>query len=262
MEKNLKVLSQQSMNNQPLISIITPNYNSQTYIAETIESIINQSYGNWELLITDDVSSDNSVEIIKNYSNKDSRIKFFQLQENGGAAVCRNNSIKQASGRFIAFLDSDDIWLPNKLQHQLNFMVRNNYELTYTRYQKIDKKSNKIEWFSKNWGKLAYKDMLSSNKMGCLSVMYDTKRIGKVYMPLIRKRQDYALWLDILKKVDFSYCLDEVLALYRVSDSSLSSSKKEMLKWNWKLFREVEKLSLLKSIYSVLNNIYFKIKYK
>jgi glycosyltransferase involved in cell wall biosynthesis len=242
-----------------LVSIITPCYNSGRFIEETIKSVQNQTYSNWEMLITDDGSSDNSIEIIEKLQAKDSRIKIFKIQ-NSGAAVARNNSIKLANGQYLAFLDSDDLWTSEKLEKQIHFMNINKYSLSFGSYQKITEEGKLIEKsITPTLHKVSYKDMMTSNKMGCLTVMYDTHLLGKVFMPIIRKRQDYALWLKLLKLTPYAYCLQEKLGYYRIRKSSISASKIEMLKWNWKLFRDIEKLSFLNSVHSVLMNIMYKV---
>lgn len=242
-----------------LVSIITPCYNCSKFIEETIHSIQNQTYSNWELLISDDGSTDNSVEIIERLQLTDARIKLFKLQ-NSGAAVARNHSIKMANGRYIAFLDSDDLWLPKKLEKQVAFMENGKYPLSFGGYQKIDEEGNQLANSTIFVKKIiSYSDMLTSNKIGCLTAMYDVEILGKIYMPLIRKRQDYALWLKILKKTPFAYGIQESLGFYRIRKSSISSSKIEMLKWNWKMFRDIEKLSYIKSSYCVFMNVVHKV---
>lgn len=245
---------------EKLVSIITPCYNSQDFIQETIQSVLDQSYKNWEMIIVDDHSRDDSVKLIKKYTTQDSRIKCIGLKENSGAAVCRNIAIKEAKGDYIAFLDSDDLWFPYKLEKQIRFMEKNGYALTYGSYLKIDEQGVLIEnGFVKAKIKVSYKGMLTANKMGCLTVIYDMKVLGKQYMPLIRKRQDYALWLKILKTIPYAHGYQQELGQYRVRESSISSSKMEMLKWNWKLFREVEQRSFLASAYSLGMNVINKI---
>jgi teichuronic acid biosynthesis glycosyltransferase TuaG len=241
------------MNN--LISIITPNYNSENYIEETLQSIIAQSYKNWELLIVDDCSTDKSLDIIEKYALGDKRIKIFRLKENSGAAIARNKAIEEANGSFIAFLDSDDLWMPEKLEKQRAFMIQNNYNLTYTSYNVINENAlaPKKTVFCKQT--LNYSQMLYSNKIGCLTAMYNRESLGKVFMPKIRKRQDYALWLKILKKEEKAYGIQKVLACYRERNNSISNNKIEMLKWNWILYNKVEKLSYLKSLFYLTSNI-------
>lgn len=244
--------------NNPLVTIITPSYNSAQFISQTIKSILNQTYTNWELIIVDDCSIGDSIEVIQNFVNHDSRIQLIQLEENSGAPVARNKGIEVSKGSYIAFLDADDLWKPTKLEKQLKFMIKNNYYLTYTSYEKIDTDDLKIGEV-KCLQKVNYKKMLSSNKIGCLTGMYNAEKLGKIYFPLIRKRQDYAYWLSILKKIDFAYGYDEILASYRVHTDSISHNKIEMLKWNWTLFREIENFSVIKSFYYLLFNIYNKI---
>lgn len=243
-----------------LVSIITPSYNSSKYIEETIASVQAQTYSYWEMLITDDGSTDNSFEIIKKICKKDSRIKLFSIK-NAGPAVARNNSIKHAKGKYVAFLDSDDLWMPNKLALQIKFMVKNNFNFTFTSYMMIDEKSNIIKnSLISSSHKISYNDMLSENSIGCLTAVYDQEKIGKIYMPNIRKRQDYGLWFKILKNEKFAYGMKESLAYYRIGQSSLSKNKFELIKWNWILFHKVEKNSVIKSSYYLLLNIFNKVK--
>ena len=246
------------MESKDLVSIITACYNSENYISETINSVLNQTYQNWELLIVDDCSTDNTKSLIKEFQKTEKRIKLFQLNENSGAAVARNKAIKEAKGTFIAFLDSDDIWLPKKLERQLEFMISNNYNLTHTSYELIDHQGNSLKKTIVPAKILGYKDMLYSNKIGCLTAIYNQSKIGKKYMPLLRKRQDYALWLKILKTGEKAYGLAEVLSQYRNTENSISNNKLNLIKWNWKLLREVENLSFIKSVYYLSCNIIFK----
>ncbi|MEO3991189.1 glycosyltransferase family 2 protein [Pseudocitrobacter cyperus] len=233
---------------RPLVSIIMPSYNSSKTIRRSIDSIIAQSYDNWELLVTDDKSSDDTLSLLKNYAEMDERIKVFVLNENGGAGVARNNSIYHASGRYIAFLDSDDEWHPKKLQKQIKFMLDNKYALTYTAYRKIDGNNN-LKGSIYPPMRTCYSDLLKSNVIGCLTAIYDTELLGKIYMPVIRKRQDMALWLLILEKIDYAWCLNDVLAYYREGHESLSSNKLKILKSQWGFYRDYLKYSLFKSAY-------------
>ena len=226
------------MNDFGLVSIITPSYNCASFIGETIEAIQSQSYENWELLITDDCSTDNSREVITSYVNKDPRIKLFSLTKNSGAGVARNNSIQEANGRFIAFCDSDDRWYPDKLEKQLQFMVDNDYGLTYTSYDTCDE-NGKINGFVECLPKLTYPKIIRDNGIGCLTAIYDADKIGKHFMPQIRKRQDWCLWIDIIKKTGPAYGLQIPLSLYRVRQGSISSNKVEMLKYNYDVYNKV-----------------------
>lgn len=253
------------MKKQPLISIITPSYNSESYIEICIQSIIKQSYINWELIIIDDNSSDSSISIINNLRSLDDRIKLISLKENKGSAYARNIGIECSKGEYIAFLDSDDVWHKDKLLKQVNFMLKNNILFSYTSYYIIDSQGNilkeKTSPLSTN-----YLDMLKSCKIGCLTAMYNTSILGKIFMPNIRKRQDLGLWLKILKITDSAYCLDEPLAFYRIHKESLSANKLSAAKYQWKLYREIEKLNLFQSIYYfthyTINGFYTRLSIK
>ena len=245
------------MNN--LVSIITPSYNSSEFISLTISSVKAQTYQNWELIIVDDLSTDNSVEIIQSFMVNDKRIKLHKLSVNSGAGIARNKAIDLAKGTFIAFLDSDDLWLPDKLNLQIKFMIDNNYNLTHTSYKVINERGEDLKKTIFCESKLDYHQMLSSNKIGCLTAIYNTAILGKIYMPEIRKRQDYALWLKILKIESFAYGLPDVLASYRDRNNSISNNKIEMLKWNWSLYKEIEKLSYFRATYYTVCNIINKL---
>ncbi|WP_180065131.1 glycosyltransferase family 2 protein [Acinetobacter sp. YH16037] len=231
-----------------LVSIITPSYNCGNYIEKTILSVINQNYKNWELIIVDDCSSDYSVQVITRYLSQDERIKLICLEKNSGAAVARNRGIEEASGRFIAFLDSDDSWHPEKLSKQVDFMLKNDYAFTYTAYHKVNEYG---EYLSKvNIPlKTKYNELLKTCVIGCLTAMYDSHKLGKVYFPLIRKRQDFALWLKILKLTPYAYGLNEDLANYTVRSDSISANKLKAAQYNWYLYRNIEKLNIFKSMY-------------
>lgn len=226
------------MQDYGLVSIITPSYNCSKFIRETIESILAQSYQNWELLITDDCSSDNSREIIGEYVKNDSRIRLFKLPVNSGAGAARNNSIKEAKGRFIAFCDSDDRWYATKLEEQLKFMTDGNYPLTYTSYHTCDEEGNVIGAVN-CLSKLTPFRIIRDNGIGCLTAVYDTTLIGKHFMPKIRKRQDWCLWIEIIRQTGEAAGLQKPLALYRVRSGSISSNKAEMLKYNFNVYHQV-----------------------
>lgn len=234
-----------------LVSIITASYNCAAFLPKTVESVLSQTYSDWEMIIVDDCSNDKSVEIAKSFAEQDSRIKLIQLNENSGSAVARNKAIEAARGRYIAFLDSDDLWLPHKLEKQIAFMQDNGYAITYADYERINEQGESLGKIVKPPLKITYNDTLKKSHIGCLTAVYDTKQLGKVMMPLIRKRQDYGLWLKILKRVDFAYCCSGVLAQYRVRKGSISSNKVDLPKFHWHLYREEENLSFIKSLYYV-----------
>lgn len=225
------------MDSNELVSIITPCYNSSKYIGQMIESVIAQTYTNWELLITDDCSTDNSREIVEEYSKTDPRIKLFKLETNSGAGVARNNSIDKAQGRFIAFLDSDDMWKPEKLEKQLAFMITNGYQFTHSYTQVVDENNN-VVGLNKKPDRVSFKSTRIINYIGTSSVIYDTKDIGKIYMKPIRRRQDFALWLNILQKTKYAYCIPEPLFIYRYAPNSLSSNKFKLLKYHVQVYEQ------------------------
>jgi glycosyltransferase involved in cell wall biosynthesis len=247
------------MENMPLVSIITPLYNSERFIKETIMSVLTQTYTNWEMIIVDDSSTDNSVDIVKNLIAGDPRIKLIRLSKNSGADVARNTAIEAAQGKYVAFLDSDDLWHPEKLEKQIRFMEDNDYLLTYTYYEQMDTDGNYLGKIVTPPERVSYNDMLKSNYIGCLTAVYNQDKLGKKYMPSIKSRQDYGLWLKILKEVPYAYCLSESLAYYRIVSGSVSSNKIKMLKYNWNLFYNIENLSLFKSLYYLGWNIYKKV---
>ena len=232
-----------------LVSVITPLYNAEKFIASTIESVLAQSYGDWEMIVVDDASTDSGVEVVKEYRKRDGRVRLVELERNSGPAVARNRAIKEAAGRYIAFLDGDDIWDEKKLEKQIAFMKEGDMALSYTDYYRIEESSGKIIDKIESPPSVDYYELLKQNVIGCLTAVYDAKKLGKLYMPEIRKRQDFALWLKILKKVPRAYCLNEPLALYRVRSSSLSSNKILSSLYNWKLYREVERLPWYRAVY-------------
>ena len=236
----------------PEVSIITANYNCEKFIKDTIESIQAQVFTNWELIIVDDNSKDLSVEIINTYIKDDERIQLLCNQENLGAAKTRNRAIDIARGRFIAFLDSDDLWKPNKLEKQLAFMKRENIPFSYSSYDLIDEDNNPMGKFEVK-GKVSYSNLLKTCDIGCLTAIYDTKSLGKVNMPDILRRQDFGLWLRLLKKTDYAYALEDNLAIYRLRKSSISSNKRKAAAYQWKIYRDVEKLNLISSAYYFFN---------
>jgi len=246
---------------EQLVSIITPSYNSSDFIEETINSIINQTYTNWEFIITDDCSTDSTVSKINEYVQKDSRIKLSQLESNSGAGIARNNSIKLSKGRYIAFCDSDDQWTPDKLKKQLKFMQENDLGLSFSSYKVIDENGlDKGEVIAP--AKVTYKTMLRNNYIGCLTAMYDTTKVEKVFMPEIRKRQDWALWLAILKKVPYALSIQENLAIYRDRSKSISSNKMDLIKYNWNIYKNVEKFSTFKSSFLLIQFLFYYFKKK
>lgn len=235
--------------NESLVSIITPAYNCEATIKETYLSIKSQTYSNWEWIIVNDCSTDNTLFIVNDIARSDSRIKVFSLQTNSGAAVARNKGIDIAEGRYITFLDSDDLWKEKKLEHQISFMAKNEYSFTYTDYF-VFFPDGKRKMYKTKKEYVTYKDLLYCNMIGCLTAMYDVTLIGKQYMPLdAEKREDHAAWLDIVKITKKAYRLDEVLGEYRVGNASVSSNKLRMIKYQYRLYRNHEGFSAIRSIW-------------
>lgn len=233
-----------------LVSIITPVYNAEKFIEETIKSVQAQTYTNWEMILVDDLSSDNSEVIIKKMQDSDSRVKYIKLKENSGAAVARNTGIENSRGRYIAFLDSDDLWKCNKLEKQIDFMKVNNYGFSFTSYELMSEDGTRLNKIVKVPEKINYDGLLKNTIIGCLTVMIDRNIVGEFRMPLLRKGQDTATWLKILKtNCKYAYGMNENLANYRLVEGSISSNKICALKRTWNTYRNVEKLSLIKSCY-------------
>lgn len=245
-----------------LVSIITPSYNTAKFIAETIDSVKLQTYNNWEMIIVDDCSTDETNEIIEKYLG-DIRIKFLKNEKNLGAAVSRNRALREARGRWIAFLDSDDLWLPDKLEKQISFMESNGHSFSYTNYEEIDEQGSPLSIHVTGPKKITQRGMYNYCWPGCLTVMYDRAEIGLIQIEDIKKNNDYAMWLEVCKKAD-CWLLDEELAKYRKRSDSLSRhSIKTMIGWHYKLWREAEKKErVTASWHTCLNLVYGFIKKK
>lgn len=227
-----------------LVSIITPCYNGSRYIAETINSVLSQTYPDWEMLIVDDGSKDNSAEIIKSYAEKDSRIRLIQ-QPNGGSANARNHGIREAKGQFIALLDADDIWKPEFLKEQIAFMKEKKTLCVYASYERIDENSQECLSPLICPQSVTYKNMLVRNYIGCLTGLYDCSKNGKIYLheELKSIRDDYAYWLDVVKVSGVAYGNQKVLARYRVLSNSTTGKKGKLIKAQYKFYRNYLKLN-------------------
>jgi glycosyltransferase involved in cell wall biosynthesis len=236
----------------PVVSVITPIFNSVEFIERSIRSVKDQSFQDWEMILVDDCSTDSSVALVSELASADDRLRVIQLSENSGAAVARNAGIEAARGRYIAFLDSDDAWLRDKLEKQLQFMQEKGVAFSCGAYQKFNE-SGEFLGIAKPPIVADYKSVLKSPRIGCLTAMYDTKITGKVYMPLIRKRQDFGLWLRLLKKVGVVYGIQEPLAEYLVRSDSISASKSSAARYTWRIYREMEGFGLIKSFYYFSN---------
>ncbi|WP_194768288.1 glycosyltransferase family 2 protein [Tamlana sp. I1] len=238
---------------QPLVSVITPMFNSEAFISETIRSVISQTYLNWELLLIDDASEDATLQVIQPFLENHANIKLYKNPKNLGAAVSRNLGIEAAQGDFIAFLDADDLWKPNKLELQVKFMQTENCAVSFSTYYFIDANGNPLKKRANALPVLTYEKLLKSNYIGNLTGMYNVKKLGKITTPNLRKRQDWLLWLAAIKKSGQpALGIPSSLAYYRVRKDSMSANKFELLKHNYWVYHKGLGYSKLKSLYCML----------
>lgn len=249
-----------------LVSIIMPSSNCGAFLEESIGSVLAQTYQNWEIVFVDDCSTDDSIPKVCALQQRDKRIRVFLNEKNCGAAVSRNRALREARGRWVAFLDSDDMWEPSKLEKQVKFMEENGYAFSYTGYQEIDADTNPTGRVVSGPRRATQRGMRRFCWPGCLTVMYDATKIGLIQIADIRKNNDYAIWLQICKKAD-CYLLDECLAKYRRGrvGSVSSHSIATMIGWHYKLWHEAEGNSVFVSIWRTVINLvcgfYKKIRY-
>jgi len=239
-----------------LISIITPSYNSENYLEDCIESVLEQTYSNWEMLIVDDASIDRSKSIIESYSSKEPRIKAILVDENLGAAKARNIAINKSRGKYIAFLDSDDIWFPKKLEIQLMFMKDKKYGFTFSSYDVITEDGLKITSRILAPIKISYSQYLKNTIIGCLTVMIDTSKFDNIKMPILRSSHDMALWLDLLRDGGYAYGIQQSLAQYRSVKLSNTNNKFKAAYDVWKVYRCHEHFNFLYSLYNFMFYIF------
>lgn len=230
-----------------LISIITPMYNGEATIAQTIESVLNQTYPQWEMIIVDDCSTDNSAELVHSYEKKDNRIRYYRLETNSGVAAARNKAVEMARGRYLAFLDCDDLWYETKLEKQLNYMKEQKAVFCYTACEVIDEQGKKAGKTRKVPKTMDYQKLLRGNEIPCLTVLIDRADIMLPEVPGIH-HEDYAFWLEILKSGVTAHGLNEVLAKYRINTRSVSGNKLRAALWTWRIYRKHQKLGVLRSI--------------
>ena len=247
-----------------LVSIIMPSWNTGRYIAESIQSVLAQTYTNWELIIVDDCSTDNTDEVIANFCDK--RIRYLQNTQNSGAALTRNRALREANGEWIAFLDSDDIWLPEKLEKQIEFMKRNNYVFSYHDFEKIDEVGRSLGVIVTGPEIVTRSMMYNYGYPGCLTFMYNAKFMGLVQIKDIKKNNDYAILLKLCKKAD-CYLLKENLARYRIRKKSISHDKFiKKLKSHYDLFHVCDEQPVLFAIWYACCNMFYgvlkKLKYE
>lgn len=243
-----------------------PSYNCGKYVEETIRSVQMQTYHKWEIIFMDDCSTDDTIQRVSELCEKDSRIRLFQNETNSGAAVSRNRALREAKGRWIAFLDSDDLWVPEKLEKQVKFMEENGYSFSYTGYQELDSEGALTGVEVSGPKHITKAGMYAFCWPGCLTVMYDREKIGLIQIEDIKKNNDYAMWLKVCQKED-CYLLDECLAKYRRGRAGSVSSHgiTTMIKWHYKLFRDAEKMGVIPSLWHTGVNLVFgfykKMKY-
>lgn len=242
-----------------LISIITPAYKTEEYIGETIESVQNQSYQNWEMLIANDKSPDNLKEVVLRYAKEDPRIKYLEMPQNGGPAEARNLALENASGRYIAFLDSDDLWFKDKLQKQIQFLQTNDYSFCYSPFRRMTQDGKKVTDIVKVPDSFKYNELLKNTAIATLTVMIDRKKTGDFRAPNVGY-DDFAMWLIILRRGHTAHAFKEDLALYRVMETSVSSNRIRAAKWVWNIYRNVEKIGVFASTWYLFNYAYRAIK--
>ena len=233
------------------ISVIVPAYNASKNIRECLDSIINQTYKDLEIIVVDDCSKDDTKEVVEKYMANDNRIKYECLETNSGAAVARTEAMKLARGEYMAFCDSDDLWMPDKLERQLAFMNENGYAFSCTAYEQIDEESKSLDRVIKTVKKTDYNRLLLDCPVGNSTVMYNVGMMGKFEVPNIRKRNDDALWLTMLKKEKYIWGMPDVLMRYRIRKNSISSNKLSVIKYHWILYREIEHLSVPRSLFHI-----------
>jgi teichuronic acid biosynthesis glycosyltransferase TuaG len=253
-----------------LVSVITPSYNSEEFISATIESILAQSYPYLELIIIDDASSDNTRMILNSYKDADSRIILIFLDVNGGSGIARNKGIEVAKGKYLAFVDSDDLWHVDKLKSQINFMQESGLSFTYTKYSFISESGELVKASNVAPNQCNYFRLLLQNCIGCSTVMIDSEKLGKEYMPSLRNRQDWGLWLKYVRKSKKAHGLGYPFTNYRIKKGSISSNKLKLFKFHWQIYYEIENYNfviscllftlniLTISYYTLLNKILVK----
>lgn len=237
----------------PLVSVIMPSYNTERFIAKSIDSVLNQTYANWELIISDGPSNDNTAAIVNNYCEQDQRIRLITPTKHINIAEARFTSIQNSKGRYLAFLDSDDIWVNDKLEKQVKFMQDHHYAFTYGDYEIIDSNGQRTGKTIRNGGVVDYNKYLRNTILGCGSVMLDKEQVEQIIQPADDVNDDMGLWCSILRKGIKAYPLDEVLYQYRIRNDGASSHRLKMVKSVWNVYRKQEKLSWVKSVFCFLS---------
>lgn len=245
----------------PLVSVIIPTFNSEKYISDTIISVQNQTYKNWEILLVDDCSIDETQKIITTFL-MDKRIQFYPLEKNSGTGVARNFALANAKGKYIAFLDADDLWKPEKLEKQIHFMQTNNLPFTFSFYNCIDEQGKPLNKRVEAPRNLSYRQLFFCNYVGNLTGIYDVDYFGKISISSIRKRQDWMLWLTILKKIKTAKLVPESLALYRIHENSLSTSKTALIRYNFAVYRQFHGFNVVVSILCMIGFLFTQLLIK
>lgn len=247
---------------KPLVSIITPSFNSDKFITETIQSVQNQTHKNWEMIIVDDCSTDDTVSIIEQFVINDNRIRFFQLEKNSGAGVARELALSKATGDYISFLDADDLWKPLKIEKQLQFLKENNIHFTFSFYDCIDEEGNTLNKRVEAPRNLSYRQLFFCNYVGNLTGIYEVNYFGKIAISSTRKRQDWMVWLTILKKIKKAKPVPESLAFYRIRNNSLSASKIDLLKHNFAVYRTFHGYNYVSSMFIMIGFLFTQLLIK
>nr|WP_315252263.1 glycosyltransferase family 2 protein [uncultured Flavobacterium sp.] len=245
-----------------LVSIITPSFNSDKFISETIQSVQKQTYQNWEMIIADDCSTDATASIIEQFVKNDNRIHFFQLEKNSGAGIARELALSKAKGDYISFLDADDLWKPLKLEKQLQFLKDNKIHFTFSFYDCIDEEGNALNKRVEAPRNLSYRQLFFCNYVGNLTGIYKVNYFGKIAISSTRKRQDWIVWLTILKKIKRAKPVPESLAFYRIRNNSLSASKVDLLKHNFAVYRTFHGFNYVASLFIMIGFLFTQLLIK
>jgi teichuronic acid biosynthesis glycosyltransferase TuaG len=249
------LLGRQLMVSRPLVSVVTPCFNVAAYVGEAIRSVQGQTMGDWEMLLVDDGSTDRTLEICQDAASSDRRIRVFPVEENAGPAIARNYAIREARGRYVAFLDADDIWYEDKLEQQLEAFNGTGASLVYSSYDVMDEFGNEILRTVRAPATVRYRDFLTGCPIGCLTAAFDAGKLGKVYMPQLRRRQDWGLWMRVLRRDENAVGLPDSLAVLRIHGGSLTANKALTTYYTWRLLRDEAGLGPMAATYGVLRHL-------
>lgn len=245
-----------------LVSIIIPTYNTEKFIKLTIQSVQNQTYKNWEMILVDDASTDETVKIISELAKADNRVKLFQLPNNSGNGFARNVALKKVTGKYIAYLDADDLWFPMKLEKQIQFLKANNLPFTFSFYDCIDEDGKTLNRRVEAPLNLTYNQLFFCNYVGNLTAIYDAEYFGKIVIEATQKRQDWRLWLTIVKQIKETKPVPESLAFYRIRKDSISSSKFKLIKHNFGVYRDFHRFNFVSSVFLMIRFLFTQLSIK